>query len=119
MRALAHQILHLPPLTASIAAAVLGTVVTVVVAMAIWPSSAREVQAPAQAEEARPRPNCAECGVVISMRAMRNAAAGDGSREVTVRMQDGSDYAFLASGAANWRTGARMILINGAGQSAE
>ncbi len=79
--------------------------------------------------------SCKQCGVVASMREIRQTegssdapgrpgliraslkeAAVEPTRryEVTVRMRDGSSRVFLHAPPANWRAGERLILIGGA-----
>ena len=65
--------------------------------------------------------NCPQCGVVTATRAIgqsgSDAAAGNrasGSRrEITVRMNDGSQRTLIHTTTATWRTGERLILIEG------
>lgn len=53
--------------------------------------------------EARARPRCPECGVIVSL----------SSHEITVRMADGSSRVIEDANAAEWRTGERLIVIGG------
>lgn len=85
--------------------------------------------------EARAKPRCPECGVIVSMREIdvrnedngsgatgRVAARGQGetrvkstrSYEITVRMADGSSRVFNDANPARWRLGERVIVIDGA-----
>lgn len=94
---------------------------------------------PAQAEGDAPATvKCAECGVVESTREIaqrgeatepgaagavtwgdRNEITGHSTKtyEVTVRMKDGSRHVFMDAKHANWRPGARVLVIGGASQS--
>lgn len=83
--------------------------------------------------DTRPAVKCAECGVIASMREIQQPAAGidpgaagetrgdrnakpggpTTSREITVRMKDGSSRVFKDPNPANWRPGQRVILIEG------
>jgi hypothetical protein len=94
---------------------------------------------PARAEGNAPATvKCAECGVVESTREIeqpgegtapgaaraatrgdRNEITGDSTKtyEVTVRMKDGSNHVFMDATRANWRPGARVLIIGGASQS--
>jgi hypothetical protein len=88
--------------------------------------------------ESRARPRCPACGVVVSMREIERhgedigpgagggATAGDGdetglktngSYEITVRLVDGSSRMFVDANPARWRTGERVIVIDGANPS--
>lgn len=83
---------------------------------------------------------CGECGIVESTREIeqpgdgtgpgaagsvtrgdRNEVTGDSTKtyEVTVRMKDGSRHVFMDAKRANWRPGARVIIIEGASQSSD
>jgi outer membrane lipoprotein SlyB len=85
--------------------------------------------------EARVETKCPECGVIVSMReievrnddakpgATGGAVAGgqSGTRvqttrtyEITVRLSDGSSRVFNDASPARWRSGERVILIDGA-----
>mgnify|MGYP003382666787 CR=1 FL=1 len=98
------------------------------------------INAPVVPESIRDEPpmaaSCEQCGVVASMREIRQAendASDSRSKpglvgvshketevelarryEVTVRMRDGSRRVFLHAPPANWRAGERLILIGGA-----
>jgi len=84
--------------------------------------------------EARARPRCPECGVIVSVRqierrtedngpgAAAGAAPGNGDElqvttnwtyEITVRMSDGSSRVVEDANPAEWRTGERLIVIGG------
>jgi hypothetical protein len=84
--------------------------------------------------DTRPTVKCAGCGVIASMREIRQPATGidpgtaggtarrgqsdlpgesTRSYEVTVRMNDGSNHVFMDSKPANWRPGQRVILVEG------
>ena len=88
--------------------------------------------------EARGRPRCPACGVVVSMREIKRhdedtgpgaaggATAGNGGEtalktngayEITLRMVDGSSRVFEDASPARWRTGERVIVIDGANAS--
>ncbi len=88
--------------------------------------------------EARARPRCPECGVVVSMREIEvrgedtgpgategmTAGNGEGARvkttrnyEITVRMADGSSHAIEDANPARWRMGERVIVLYGANPS--
>jgi len=89
--------------------------------------------------EARVRARCPECGVIVSMREIevrdedtgRARTAGGavaGSRietrvdlarsfEITVRLADGSSRVFNDANPARWRSGERVIVIDGANPS--
>lgn len=65
---------------------------------------------------------CPVCGVVLSMRAVNTAAAGNGidalgkwtgSHAVTVRFDDGSTRVISESNAPLWRMGQKVKVING------
>jgi outer membrane lipoprotein SlyB len=81
---------------------------------------------------------CAECGVIVSMREIqvRNEVTGPGppggaeagnqgetgmkstrSYEITVRLADGSSRVFNDANPARWRSGERVIVIDGADRS--
>ena len=68
------------------------------------------------------RARCEECGVVSTSRRL---ARSDGEMavvaateyEVTVRMHDGSIRTFVEASSVRWRSGERIILIDGARQS--
>jgi len=101
---------------------------------------ALEQTAPVPAtSETRVKPRCPECGVIVSMReievrdedAGRARTAGGavaGSRietrvdpnrtwEFTVRRPDGSSHVFNDTNAKRWRSGERVIVIDGADPS--
>jgi hypothetical protein len=84
--------------------------------------------------DTRPAVKCAQCGVIASMREIQQPAAaidpgtaggtarhgrsdlpGELTRsyEVTVRMNDGSSHVFMDSKPAHWRSGQRVILVEG------
>jgi hypothetical protein len=84
--------------------------------------------------EARTKPRCAECGVIVSMRKIERHAEDTGPRaagevtaengdeirvkttrsyEITVRMADGSRHVIDDTSPARWRTGERLIVIGG------
>jgi hypothetical protein len=74
--------------------------------------------------EARARPRCPECGVIVSMREIEGhdedaapgatGAATAGYRyEFIVRMADGSSRVIVGASAASWRTGERLMIIGG------
>lgn len=68
------------------------------------------------------RAMCEECGVVAASRPMERwdgeeTAAGVTQYEVTVRMRDGSIRTFMEASSVHWRSGERIILIEGAEQS--
>ena len=89
--------------------------------------------------EARVRARCPECGVIVSMREIevrdddtgrprtaRGAVAGSRietrvdlarSFEITVRLADGSSRVFNDASPARWRSGERVIVIDGANPS--
>jgi hypothetical protein len=88
--------------------------------------------------EARAKPRCPECGVIVSMREIevRNKDSGPGttgrvvagnqdetrvkstrSYEITVRLADGSSRVFNDAKPARWRSGERVIVIDGADPS--
>ena len=88
--------------------------------------------------EARAKPRCPECGVIVSMREIevRNEDTGPGatggavagnqdetrvkstrSHEITVRLADGSSRVFNDASPARWRSGERVIVIDGADPS--
>lgn len=101
-----------------IAAILLGTAAAL--AMVVWALDWRAAQPSAQAESiSYPRPGCAKCGVVASLRAIRDSGEKGRKHEVTVRMQDGSNHVFVAATTANWRTGSRLIVIEGVEPSAD
>lgn len=81
---------------------------------------------------------CTECVVIVSIRAIdvRNEDTGPGatgrvvahnqgevrvkptrSYEITVRMTDGSNRVFIDANPAKWRSGERVIVIDGANPS--
>ncbi|MBK8121852.1 MAG: hypothetical protein IPK39_23980 [Sulfuritalea sp.] len=103
------------------------------------PAAAVSIDAPvvpvSRQEEPPVAASCAQCGVVASMREIRQAENASDARgkpglvrvslkeaevemarryEVTVRMRDGSRRVFLHAPPANWRAGERLILIGGA-----
>ena len=59
------------------------------------------------ASEARAGPRCPECGVIVSAR----------ENEIIVRMADGSSRVIDDSNPARWRTGERVIIIDGTSPS--
>jgi len=89
--------------------------------------------------EARVRARCPECGMIVSMREIEvrdddtgrprtagGAVAGSRietrvdstrSHEITVRLADGSIRVFNDANPARWRSGERVILIDGANPS--
>jgi len=88
--------------------------------------------------EARARPRCRECGVIVSMReiashdedsgpgAAGEVTAGDRdetrsksarSHEIVVRMADGSSRVIDDANPASWRAGERVIVIDGTNPS--
>lgn len=90
------------------------------------------------AGKARAKARCAECGEVVSMReierhdedyspaAAGGATASTGDRirvkaarsyEITVRMADGSSRVIDDANPARWRTGQRLIVIDGTNPS--
>ena len=90
------------------------------------------------AREVRARARCAECGEIVSVRAIERhaedtgsgaaggatAGNGDGIRvktntsyAITVRMADGSSRVIDDANPARWRTGERLIVIGGVGPS--
>ena len=107
-----------PPLLRAFAAILLGT--SVATAVVAWPSTNRGQQKIVETgAEPIVRPACAECGVVTSIRTMHSNDARSASDEVTVRMSDGTMHTFVAARTTNWRPGARVILIAGAGRSSD
>jgi hypothetical protein len=85
--------------------------------------------------EARARPRCPECGVIVSIREIerRDEDSGSGAAggvtagnrnesevkspkryEITVRMADGSSRVIAEANPARWRRGERLIVIDGA-----
>lgn len=110
---------------------------------AAWaqPVVATALAAPRQEEmqgKARAGKKCAECGVIVSMRAIEGhdddsgpgAAGGTTaggrddvrvrsikSHEITVRLADGSNRVIRDANPARWRPGERMIIIDGANPS--
>lgn len=62
---------------------------------------------------ARPRADCAVCGVVEQIRPVENPN-GPATFEFTVRMRDGSARVSVAQSADSWRRGDRIMLIGGA-----
>ena len=97
------------------------------------PALSREAAVPTS--EARAKPRCPECGVIVSMREIERhdedsgpGAAGGvtaaGNRdetrvrsannyEIIIRMADGSSRVIDDAGAASWRIGERLIVIGG------
>ncbi len=90
--------------------------------------------APVTTSEARAKPRCPECGVIVSMREIERhdedsgpGAAGGvtaGNRdetrvkstksyEIIVRMADGSSRVIDDANPARWRTGESLIVIGG------
>ena len=88
--------------------------------------------------EARARPRCPECGVIVAVReieshddatgpgATSGTAAGNGNgpsmattgrHEITVRMADGSSRVNYQASSGGWRSGERVIVIGGTGPS--
>jgi len=86
------------------------------------------------ANQARARPRCPECGVIVSMREIERhdedtgpgaaggtpTGNGDGMRvktassyEIIVRMADGSSRVIEQANPARWRAGERLIVIAG------
>lgn len=68
------------------------------------------------------RAMCDECGVVTASRRLVQPEGewmptGDTEHEVTVRMRDGSIRTFVEGSSVRWRSGERIILIEGTGQS--
>ena len=84
--------------------------------------------------EARAKPRCPECGVIVSMREIkaRNEDSGPGaagglvagnqdetrvkstrSYDITVRLADGSSRVINDANPARWRTGERLMVIDG------
>lgn len=57
---------------------------------------------------------CTTCGIVESVRRVDAGAGATPSYEFTVRMRDGSTRVSRTDGAANWRSGDRIMLIGGA-----
>lgn len=85
-----------------------------------------ELATAAPAPELRPtrsqRALCDECGVVASSRRLAQSDSewmptAVAQYEVTVRMRDGSIRTFVEGSSVHWRSGERIILIEGAGQS--
>lgn len=85
--------------------------------------------------EARAKPRCPECGVIVSIRKIerRDEDSGAGaaggvtagnrnearvksakSHEIVVRMADGSSRVIAEANPARWRRGERLIVIDGA-----
>lgn len=94
--------------------------------------------APVTTGEARAKPKCPECGVIVSMREIERQEEGSGpgaadgvaagtqdetragptgSYEITVRLADGSRRVIDHASPANWRPGERVIVIDGANPS--
>ena len=109
MNAPTSHVLLLPLLIACVVAILLGT--SAAAAMMAWPSSAAQAEPPAPAVADSPGLGCKECGVVASLRAIPSANSTATDQEITVRMKDGSNRIFVAAASANWRTGARVMLI--------
>lgn len=68
------------------------------------------------------RAMCDECGVVTAVRRLAQwdsewSPAADIQHELTVRMRDGATRTFIEASSVRWRSGERIILIEGAGQS--
>lgn len=88
---------------------------------------ALDQKAPVSAtSEARVGARCPECGVIVSIREIQasgGTVAGSRSEtrakatrsyEITVRLADGSSRVFNDASSANWRSGERVIVIDGA-----
>jgi outer membrane lipoprotein SlyB len=94
--------------------------------------------APVPTSEARAKPRCPECGVIVSMREIERhdqdsgpGAAGGvtaGNRdetrvkparsyEIVIRLADGSSRVINDAKPARWRPGERVIVIDGADPS--
>jgi hypothetical protein len=88
--------------------------------------------------EARAKPRCPECGVIVSMREIERHVEDSGpgaaggvtagnraetrvkstkSYEIMVRMADGSSRVIDDANPARWRSGERVIVIDGADPS--
>jgi hypothetical protein len=63
--------------------------------------------------EARARPRCAECGVVVSMREIEGHDEAGKRYEFIVRMADGSNRVIADANPASWRTGEGVIVLGG------
>jgi len=89
---------------------------------------------PAAASEARAGPTCPECGMIVSIREIERHGENSGpgsaggamagnrnetrvksarSLEIAVRMADGSSRVISDPEPARWRTGERLIVIDG------
>ena len=147
MRMLINRSSYLPPLITVIAFVLFST--AGIARIVGWgPNStddsgailALDPSAPVPAtNEARVKPRCPECGVIVSMREIEvrdedtgrprtagGAVAGsrietrvDSTRsyEITVRLADGSSRVFNDANPARWRSGERVIVIDGANPS--
>lgn len=100
---------------------------------------ARDQTAPVPTtSEARAKPRCPECGVIVSMREIERQDEDSDSRaaggvkvgdrdemrvksikryEIIVRMADGSSRVIAEASPARWRRGERLIVIGGANPS--
>ena len=63
--------------------------------------------------EARARPRCPECGVVMSMREIEGHDKAGHRYEFIVRMADGSSRVIADANAASWRIGEGVIVLGG------
>jgi hypothetical protein len=61
---------------------------------------------------ARRKPPCAECGLIESI-GPSNPPGGSASREITVRLEDGSSRVIVDPDPATWRRGERVMVIDG------
>jgi outer membrane lipoprotein SlyB len=145
MKTQAHKSSYLPPLIASIAMVLFSTF-GIARIMGWGPNSTDdsgdilelEQTAAVPTSNARARPRCPECGVIVSMREIQRhdedsgpgAAGGvtagnrDATRvkstksyEIIVRMADGSRRVIHDAKPASWRTGEQVIVIGGANPS--
>jgi hypothetical protein len=67
------------------------------------------------AGEARAGPRCPECGMIVSVREIEGRDdESPGSREFVVRLADGSTRVIGDANPGAWRTGERLIIIDGA-----
>lgn len=137
----ANKLLHLPLLSGSVAALLIGGIV--IASLAISAQGFDGVFAPAKPLEAAATPagtapgayRCAECGVIEAMQkievpdelirvhALDRIAAGtrnemEGNRRgnyvITIRLQDGTMRTITDANLAKWRTGERVTLIGAA-----
>jgi hypothetical protein len=100
----------------------LGTAGFAVLMARSLPGASREARPALSVESAAPaaepserrvrrRPRCEECGRIESIGASHDPA--ESSREITVRLDDGSSRVIVDANPAAWRPGERVMVIDG------